>query len=133
MSRSQEVAEASARRMAIVDELLNLLTSDAISTKELQRLRFVAEIFGITKVVAELCSSASTREGRSELALAPASNIGLNISSAKVARGKVSRIQQKVTPFQLSLGCWVSEAEAAPLRGSSYSALKQLCMKAIAL
>jgi hypothetical protein len=72
MSRasSAEVLAATARRTEITNALLELLTSDAISTKELQHYRFVGDIFSIAPVIQELCSGSSTIEARTEKALA---------------------------------------------------------------
>jgi hypothetical protein len=74
MSRasSEEALAATARRNEIVLQLLELLTSDSFTTKELQHYRFVGEIFQVNSVVREMCSSASSLEGRTELALSGA-------------------------------------------------------------
>ncbi len=74
MSRasSEEVLAATERRNEIVLALLEVLTGPVFTTKELQRLRYVSEIFAIAPVIKELCASASTIEGRTELALAAA-------------------------------------------------------------
>lgn len=69
--KKDEVEAATAKRMAIVDQLLELLTGPAISSKELGRLRFVSVVFGIAPVIKELCNASSV-EGRCELALAAA-------------------------------------------------------------
>jgi hypothetical protein len=71
VSRS-EVTAATARRNEIVNALLEVLTSDAFTTKELQHYRFVGEIFQVSSVVRKLCSSASSLEGRTELSLSVA-------------------------------------------------------------
>ena len=72
MSRasSAEVLAATARRTEITNALLELLTSDAMSTKELQHYRFIGDIFSIAPVIQELCSGSSTIEARTEKALA---------------------------------------------------------------
>jgi hypothetical protein len=81
MSRasSEEVLAATERRNEIINALLEVLTGPVFSTKELQRLRFVSEIFAIAPLIEELCASASTIEGRTELALA-AAMCALNIT-----------------------------------------------------
>lgn len=72
MSRAtkEELESAQARRLAIVDDLLELLTSDRISTKELQRLRLVSHCFAIEPVIQELCEGSGSIEARTEKALA---------------------------------------------------------------
>jgi hypothetical protein len=72
MSRasSSEIAAASARRTEIVNTLLEVLTSDAFTTKELQHFRIVSHLFSIDPVIQELCSGSSTIEARTEKALA---------------------------------------------------------------
>lgn len=72
MSAKEEIAAATAKRMAIVDALLELLTGPEISSQEMARIRFVGDIFKITPVIQELCASASSIQGRQELALAAA-------------------------------------------------------------
>jgi hypothetical protein len=74
MSRasSDEIAAATARRNEIVNALLEVLTGPAFTTRELQHYRFVGEIFQVNSVVQELCSSASSLEGRTELSLSVA-------------------------------------------------------------
>jgi hypothetical protein len=72
MSRasSEEIAAASARRTEIANTLLEVLTSDAFTTKELQHFRLVSHLFSIDPVIQELCSGSSTIEARTEKALA---------------------------------------------------------------
>jgi hypothetical protein len=81
MSRAtpEEIAAATARRTEIINHLLEFLTGDAFSTKELQHFRFVGDIFSISAVIKELCANSSTTEARTELALA-AAMCALNIA-----------------------------------------------------
>jgi hypothetical protein len=74
MSRapSAEVLTATERRNEVINALLEVLTGPVFSTKELQHYRFVGEIFQVNSVVREMCSSASSLEGRTELALSVA-------------------------------------------------------------
>jgi hypothetical protein len=67
---SEEIAAATARRNEIIDTLLEVLTSDAFTTKELQHFRLVSHLFSIDPVIQELCSGSSTIEARTEKALA---------------------------------------------------------------
>jgi hypothetical protein len=64
----EEIQLSQDRRDRIINYLLEWLTGDQIDSKTLGHFRFIAEMFGITAKVKEMCR-ASSLQGRQELAL----------------------------------------------------------------
>jgi hypothetical protein len=119
---AEEIRLSQDRRDAILTFVLDYFTGDQIDRRTLAHFAFLAEVFGITAKVKEMVKTASSIQGRQELALSlaiSALNIALDDSPPEPSQRQLDRRKSRSAAKEFEQRVASLKPAPAPVAGKA--------------